>query len=107
MDDTPPTMSAWPGVLCGLLLALAVAPAKAQLAQQAFQIVITRAGGACQNIETTRALGTGSNGDALVAVACANGGRHVVSIHNDDSVYYMTSCQKFEAGTGLACFDAP
>jgi len=106
MDDTHPTMSAWPGVLCGLLLALAVAPAKAQLAQQAFQIVITRAGGACQNIETTRALGTGSNGDALVAVACAGGGRHVVSIHSDNSVSYMSSCQAFEAGTGLMCFNA-
>ncbi|WP_281358213.1 hypothetical protein [Allochromatium humboldtianum] len=42
-----------------------------------------------------------------MAVACANGGRHVVSIHSDDSVSYMTSCQTFEAGTGLACFDAP
>jgi hypothetical protein len=106
MDDPRPTMSAWTGVLCGLVLALAVAPAKAQLAQQAFQIVITRAGNDCQSIETTRAIGTGSNRDALVAVACTNGGRHVVSIHRDNSVSYMSSCQAFEAGTGLVCFNA-
>lgn len=106
MDDTRPMIPVWTGVLCGLMLALAVAPAEAQLAQRAFQIVISRAGNECQNIETTRALGTGSNGDALVAVACANGGRHVVSIHSDNSVSYMSSCQAFEAGTGLVCFKA-
>ena len=106
MHDTRPMMSVWTGVLCGLVLALAVAPAKAQLAQQAFQIVITRAGNDCRSIETTRAIGTGSNGDALVAVACANGGRHVISIHSDNSVSYMSSCQAFEAGTGLVCFNA-
>lgn len=106
MDDRRPMISARSGVLGGLLLALAVSPVKAQLAQQAFQIVITRAGGDCRNIETTRALGTGSNGDALVAVACTNGGRHVVSIHTDNSVSYMSSCQAFEAGTGLKCFSA-
>jgi len=98
---------AWIGVLHGLALTLALAPAKAQLAQQAFQIVINRAGNDCPNIEATRALGIGSNGDALVAVACTNGGRHVVSIHGDNSVSYMSACQVFETSTGLVCFKAP
>jgi hypothetical protein len=92
--------------LITLVFVLAASPAHAQLAQQAFQIVITRAGNDCQSIETTRALGRGSNGDALVAVACTKGGHHVVSIHSDNSLSYMSSCEAFETGTGLTCFDS-
>jgi hypothetical protein len=105
MNDT--SMSHGRGALLALLLAGAVSPAAAQLAQQAFQVVITRAGHDCQAIERTRALGTGSNTDALVAVACAKGGGHVVAIHRDNSVSYMSSCEAFATGTGLACFDVP
>lgn len=92
-------------VLVILIFALAAPSVHAQLAQQAFQVVITRAGNDCQAIERTRALGTGSNTDSLVAVACAKGGHHVVAIHRDNSVSYMSSCEAFAAATGLACFE--
>ena len=105
MDDMRPTKTYWAGLLLGPLLAVGVSPAMAQLAQQAFQIVITRAASDCPGIGTTRPLGTGSNGDTLVAVACTNGERHVVAIHADNSVSYMSSCRTFETGTGLACFE--
>ena len=99
------SMSHGRSALLALFLAVAASPAAAQLAQQAFQVVITRAGHACQTIERTRALGTGSNTDALVAVACARGGGHVVAIHRDNSVSYMSSCEAFATATGLACFE--
>ncbi|WP_295405173.1 hypothetical protein [uncultured Thiocystis sp.] len=84
---------------------MAASPAHAQLAQQAFQVVITRAGHDCQGIERTRALGTSTNKVALVAVACTKGGSHVVAIHRDNSLSYMSSCEAFETGTGLTCFE--
>jgi hypothetical protein len=95
MIDTP--MSHGRGAFLALLLAVAASPATAQLAQQAFQVVITRAGHDCQAIERTRTLGTGSNTDALVAVACTPDGHHVVAIHRDNSVSYMSSCEAFAA----------
>lgn len=103
MIDTPISHSR--GALLALVLAVAASSAHAQLAQQAFQVVVTRAGHDCQDIERTRALGTSSNKDALVAVACTQGGRHVVAIHSDNSLSYMSSCEAFETGTGLACFE--
>lgn len=103
MIDT--SMSYGRGWLLALVITVTASPAAAQLAQQAFQVVITRAGHDCQGIENTRALGTGSNTDALVAVACAKGGHHVVAIHRDNSVSYMSSCEAFATGTGLACFE--
>ena len=104
--DTPQSASAnLRRVSLMLALALMAPPASAQLAQQAFQIAVDRFGDRCQGIETTRPLGTASNGDSLVAVACTNGGQHVISIHKDNSVSYMSPCQTFEAGTGIKCFD--
>ncbi|MTW23065.1 hypothetical protein [Allochromatium palmeri] len=103
MIDT--SLSQGRGWLLALVLTVAASPAAAQLAQQAFQVVITRAGHDCQGIERTRALGAGSNTDALVAVACTRGGRHVVAIHTDNSVSYMSACEAFATGTGLVCFD--
>jgi hypothetical protein len=103
MIDT--SLSQGRGWLLALVLTVAASPAAAQLAQQAFQVVITRAGHDCQAIERTRALGAGSNTDALVAVACAKGAHHVVAIHRDNSVSYMSSCEAFATGTGLACFE--
>lgn len=106
MDDTQSASTHPRRAPLALVLALMAAQASAQLAQQAFQLVIDRAGeDHCQTIETTRPIGTASNGDALVAVACTKGGRHVVCIHADNSVSYMTSCPAFKARTGITCFD--
>ncbi len=105
MDEPQSASTSLYGIPLVLVLALMAAPASAQLAQQAFQIAIDRFGAPCRGIETTRPLGTASNGDALVAVACTNGGHHVVSIHRDNSVSYMSPCQAFETGTGITCFD--
>ncbi|MFD2113899.1 hypothetical protein [Thiorhodococcus fuscus] len=92
-----------------LLLAALTPPALPtgqQLAERLFQAAISRFGGPCQGIERTRALGTGSNGAALVAVACTKGGRHVLRIHADNTVSYMSPCADFESLTGLRCFPA-
>lgn len=105
MADTQPARIGLHRAPLILMLALGAAPASAQLAQQAFQIVIDRFGEPCPTIKTTRPLGTASNGDTLVAVACTNGGQHVVSIHKDNSVSYMTPCSAFETRTGITCFD--
>ena len=105
MDDTQPASAHLRRASLVLVAVLVASPANAQLAKMAFQIVIDRFGEPCQAIETTRPLGIASNGDALVAVACTNGGRHVVSIHTDNSASYMTSCSAFEARTGITCFD--
>ncbi|WP_295409160.1 hypothetical protein [uncultured Thiocystis sp.] len=107
MDDSQPASTPWRSTPFVLVIALVAAPASAQLAQQAFQIAVDRFGDRCQGVETTRALGTASNGDALVAVACTNGGRHVVAIHTDNSVSYLSPCQAFETRTGITCFDSP
>lgn len=105
MNDPQPARTGVRRASLVLTFALVAAPVSAQLAQQGFQIAIDRFGDRCQGIETTRPLGTASNGDALVAVACTNGGQHVVSIHPDNSVSYMTSCRVFETRTGIPCFD--
>ena len=103
MIETP--MSHGRRALLVLVLTVAALPAHAQLAQQAFQVVITRAGHDCPGIEHTRALGTSTNKVALVAVACTKGGSHVVAIHRDNRLSYMSSCEAFETGTELACFE--
>jgi hypothetical protein len=105
MDETQPASPCLRSAPLVFVLALVAAPASAQLAQQAFQIVIDRQGERCETIQTTRPLGTATNGDALVAVACANGGRHVVCIHKDNRVSYMTPCRAFETRTGIPCFE--
>ncbi|AFL75628.1 hypothetical protein [Thiocystis violascens] len=105
MDDSQPALKIISGTLLLFALALSAAPARAQLALQAFQIVINRSGENCKTIETTQPIGTSSGGDTLVAVACANGGRHVVRIHQDNSVSYMTLCDEFKTRTGIRCFD--
>ncbi|EXJ15932.1 hypothetical protein [Imhoffiella purpurea] len=79
-------------------------PTGAELADRLFLAAITRFGGPCQGIARTQAIGTSSNGEALVAVACKHGGRHVLRIHTDNTVSYMTPCADFESRTGLRCF---
>lgn len=97
-------MSALTGTLLVLALTAPLTPVQAQLADRAFQLVITRFGKPCKTVEKTQAIGTSSSGDALVAVACSGGGRHVVRIHKDNSVSYMTSCAELESQTGISCF---
>ncbi|WP_240905546.1 hypothetical protein [Thiorhodococcus mannitoliphagus] len=86
-------------------LALAATPALAQLALQAFEIVLARAGVSCDAIDRTQPIGTASSGDTLVAVACKNGERQVVRIHKNNSVSYMTTCSELKTRTGIACFE--
>ncbi|MBK1719388.1 hypothetical protein [Thiocystis violacea] len=87
-------------------LAMVAAPTYSQLAYQAFEYVISKHGQRCDAVTRTQAIGTGSNGDALVAVACSNGGEHVVSIRKDNALSYMTSCASLESRAGIRCFDS-
>ena len=92
---------AW--LLCAAM-ALAPWPSTAQTALQIFQSTIAARGIGCDAVAKAEPIGTGSNGDALVAVACSGGGQHVVRIRRDNSVSYMSSCADLKARTAIQCF---
>ncbi len=78
--------------------------ANAQSVEQIFQSVITRDGQSCQAVTAKEPIGTVEGGDALIAVACSGGERHVVRIHADNSVSYVSSCAIFQSQTSVECF---
>jgi hypothetical protein len=80
--------------------------ANAQSVKQILQSAINKKGENCQAVTATQAIGTSTGGDALIAVACSGGERHVVSIHKDNSVSYVSSCGIFESTTGAKCFSS-
>lgn len=89
---------------CLMVLSVSMTPAYPQLAEHLFKAVIERAGDGCGAVAKTQPIGTTSNGDALVAVACSNGGRHVVQVLKDNSVAYVSSCSALKAAAGISCF---
>ncbi len=86
------------------MLGLAMPSAHAQLAHQLFEIVITKHGESCTGIAKAQAIGTSTEGDSLVAVVCSNGGNHVVRLHKNNAVSYLSSCATLASETGLRCF---
>lgn len=69
-----------------------------------FQSVITKNGKSCPRVTASEAIGTVEGGDALIAVACSNGDRHVLRLDSNDNVSYVSSCAIFESQSGVECF---
>lgn len=84
-----------------LLLAL---PASSQGLDRLFQGAINAEGRTCPQVTNFRPLGRSTKGSAIVAVACADGSRHVVEIKPDSSLNYVSSCGTFEAVSTKRCF---
>lgn len=76
---------------------LAASGVHAQSVERIFQSAITRDGKACAQVTDAQAIGTVEGGDALIAVACSDGRHHVVRIHSNDSVSYVSTCGMLEA----------
>lgn len=85
-------------------LTLMAGTAAAQSAERIFQGVITSEGNACPSVTRMQAIGTIEGGDAMVAVACSNGDRHVMRLADDNEVSYIASCATLAATTDAECF---
>jgi hypothetical protein len=49
-------------------------------------------------------LGTTESKTPVVAVACSNGQRHVLTIQPNDTFKYLSTCSAFESATRKKCF---
>lgn len=67
------------------------------------QAAINAEGESCPQVTDAQPLGISTNDDAIVAVSCSDGGRHVVRIRPDDSVGYVSSCTVWAATSGQSC----
>ncbi len=72
--------------------------------EQMAQSVINTRGINCSRVTAVNPLGTTESGTPVVAVACSNGERHVLTIQPNDTFKYLTSCGAFEASTRKKCF---
>jgi hypothetical protein len=86
-----------------MLCAIATQASAATMEQMA-QSVINARGHDCPRVTSTKALGTTESGTPLVAAACSNGQRHVLTIEKNDTFKYLTSCSAFETATKKKCF---
>lgn len=87
------------------LFVVATTNAAAQSPEQLAQRVITEEGITCPSVTSMRAMGMiGDTGDAAIAVACSDGGRHAVRLHVNDTLSYISSCSMLEATSGAECF---
>lgn len=86
------------------VLALACSGAFAQSAEVLVQGVINAKGKSCPAVSQIKGIGQSSNGDALLAVACSDGGHHVVSVNDRREIRYSSECWVFTNTTGVKCF---
>ena len=91
-------------LLVFILAALAAAPAAYPQSAQILQAAVDDAGKSCPSVTKMKSMGVDENGDAVFAVACAGADSHVVLIHEDYSVSYISACSVYLAKTGRKCF---
>lgn len=68
-----------------------------------FLAAINAEGKDCEAITAASPIGMVDNGDALINVVCSNGSGHVIRIHQDNSIDYLSTCSIFLATTNKAC----
>lgn len=76
----------------------------AQSVEQMAQAAINTQGKDCPRVTAVKALGTTSSGTPLVAAACSNGTRHVLTIQANNTFQYLSTCAAFESVSSTKCF---
>jgi len=87
-----------------ILAALAAAPAAYAQSAQILKTAVNDAGKSCPSVTRMKSMGVDENGDAVFAAACAGADSHVVLIHEDYSVSYVSTCSVYLSKTGRKCF---
>lgn len=89
-----------------LFTPLVIAQAPERMAQK----VINSAGKSCPEITQLQPLGTiGTDGAALIAVACSDGSQYALKLFEDDRFEYISTCsiledQARQEGRDFQCF---
>jgi hypothetical protein len=76
----------------------------AQFIDQLFQLAINQHGEICPAVTAVEPLSPVVRGDALFAVACSDGGQHVLRLRDGSSASYVSTCSHLLAITGMKCF---
>ena len=72
--------------------------------QRILQSAVNGRGKSCEKIARVSPMGVDKSGDAYIAVACSDGGTHLLEIEENDSIRYVSTCSTYEAMSGQSCF---
>lgn len=90
---------------CVAMVATAVfSTASAQSIDQVFQLAISQQGENCPAVSAVEPIGPVEKDDALYAVACTDGGQHVIRLRYGSRASYVSTCSHLLAVTGMKCF---
>lgn len=87
-----------------LLVTVVFSTVSAQSLDQLFQLTINQKGESCPAVTAAEPIGPAEIGDALFAVACSDGGQHVIYLRDGSSASYVSTCSHLLATTGMKCF---
>ncbi|WP_222847930.1 hypothetical protein, partial [Haloferax sp. KTX1] len=61
-------------------------------------------GKSCERVTNTNGLGRDESGNVYIAVACSNGGKHVIQVGSGNNMEYHASCAIWRGETDIDCF---
>jgi hypothetical protein len=91
-------------MLRAMVVTVVFSTASAQSLDQLFQLTINQKGEGCPAVTAVQSIGPVERDDALFAVACSDGGQHVMRLRDGSSASYVSTCSHLLATMGMKCF---